>query len=58
MVGVIGWFVPIMKELSEMTYQFDREYFFDSSKFNAAFNFKPTSNREAVRKTIEVLKKG
>lgn len=58
MVGVIGWFVPIMKELSEMTYQFDREYFFDSSKFNQAFNFKPASNREAVRKTIEVLKKG
>lgn len=48
-----GIFVPIMKELAEMNYQYDRDYFFDSSKFNNHFNFKPTSNEMAVKKIVE-----
>lgn len=49
----IGVFVPIMKELAEMNYQFDRDYFFDSRKFNDYFNFTPTSNEMAVKQIVE-----
>lgn len=52
---VIGWFVPMMSELHDMIYQYDREYFFDSSKFNNRFNYKPISNREAVLETLKIL---
>jgi nucleoside-diphosphate-sugar epimerase len=52
----LGLFVPIMKELPEMNYQFDRDYFFDSAKFNKRFNYNPTSNSLAVNQTINILK--
>lgn len=57
MLKSLGIFVPLMKELSEMNYQFDRDYFFDSSKFNNYFNFKPTSNLEAVKQIVNQLNK-
>jgi len=52
---LLGVFVPILKEMAEMMYQFDRPYNFDSSKFINRFKFSPTSNKEAVRQTIERL---
>jgi nucleoside-diphosphate-sugar epimerase len=52
----LGLFVPILKEMYEMRYQYDRAYYFDSSKFNRAFNYIPTSNKEAVRMTVKSLK--
>jgi nucleoside-diphosphate-sugar epimerase len=54
---VLGLFVPIMKELPEMNYQYDRDYFFDSSKFNKRFNYNPTKNAIAVKQTVEKLSK-
>jgi nucleoside-diphosphate-sugar epimerase len=45
-----------MKELYEMRYQYDKDYFFDSSKFNKHFNFTPTTNEMAVKQTIKELK--
>ena len=53
MFNIIGIFVPVMKELSEMMYQYDRDYFFDSSKFEKRFNFKTTSYQEGVKITVE-----
>jgi nucleoside-diphosphate-sugar epimerase len=53
----LGLFVPILKEMYEMRYQYDRDYFFDSSKFNNRFNYIPTSNQMAVKQTVEQLKK-
>lgn len=53
LVGMIGLFVPIMKELGEMLYQNEFPYVFDSSKFEKAFQFKPTSYEEGIRKTAE-----
>ncbi|MCY7353091.1 MAG: NAD-dependent dehydratase, partial [Cytophagaceae bacterium] len=50
-LSALGLFVPIMKELREMGYQYDRDYFFDSSKFNNRFDFVPTSPAEGVRET-------
>ena len=57
LLKVLGLFIPIMKELPEMNYQFDRDYYFDSSKFNKHFNYSPTKNAIAVKQTIERLKK-
>jgi nucleoside-diphosphate-sugar epimerase len=51
----LGLFVPILKEMHEMRYQYDRDYVFDSSKFNSAFNYTPTTNAEAVKLTINAL---
>lgn len=53
----LGLFVPILKEMYEMRYQYDRDYYFDSSKFNNHFNYTPTKNAEAVKKTVAELKK-
>ncbi|MPN54487.1 hypothetical protein SDC9_202157 [bioreactor metagenome] len=53
----LGIFVPMMAELAEMNYQYDRDYYFDSSKFNKFFNYKPISNEVAVKQTVEKLKK-
>jgi len=49
----LGWFVPILKEFKEMTYQYSGEYNFDSSQFEMYFNVKPTPIDEALRLTIE-----
>jgi nucleoside-diphosphate-sugar epimerase len=55
--GVLGVFVPLMKELKEMLYQYDRDYFFNSSKFESRFAFTPVAPAEAVSKMIEQLSK-
>ena len=49
---ILGVFIPLLKELPEMMYQYDRDYIFDSSKFEKKFNFKPTTYREGVRQTV------
>lgn len=56
-IKALGLLVPILKEMYEMRYQYDRDYYFDSSKFNKHFNYKPTSNAEAVKQTVDELKK-
>jgi len=52
---LLGLFVPVLKEMPEMMYQFDRPYLFDCTKFNSKFNFQATPNLEAARQTIELL---
>jgi len=52
LLRILGIFMPIMKELGEMMYQYDRDYFFDSSKFEKRFNFKTTSYQEGVKITV------
>ncbi len=56
LLKILGLFIPIMKEMPEMMYQYDRDYFFDSSKFDKRFNFKTTSYKEGVKLTIEQTK--
>ncbi len=53
LVGMIGLFVPVMKELGEMLYQNEFPYVFDSSKFEKAFRFTPTPYEEGIRRTAE-----
>jgi nucleoside-diphosphate-sugar epimerase len=52
MIKMIGIFVPFMREMPEMMYQYDRDYFFDSSKFEKRFNVKPTPYQQGVKETI------
>ncbi|MEI7660568.1 MAG: NAD-dependent epimerase/dehydratase family protein [Bacteroidota bacterium] len=56
MVTVLGLFIPVMKEFPEMLYQYDRDYIFDSSKFENRFGIKATSNEEGVKETVKMLK--
>ena len=52
LLKVLGLFMPLMKEMPEMMYQYDRDYFFDSSKFEQRFNFEATSYQQGVKETI------
>ena len=52
-IKIVGIFVPVMKEMPEMMYQYDRDYFFDSSKFEKRFNFKTTTYPEGVKLTVQ-----
>lgn len=54
LIRVLGLFIPIMKEMPEMMYQYDRDYFFDSGKFEKRFNFKTTNYHEGVKQTLEL----
>jgi nucleoside-diphosphate-sugar epimerase len=52
-IQVMGIFNPIMKEFVEMLYQWDRDYNFDSSKFETVFKMKPTPVDEGIRQIIQ-----
>lgn len=52
MLKIAGLFIPILREMPEMMYQNDQDYFFDSTKFNQRFSFTPTTYEEGVKKTI------
>ena len=56
LLKILGLFMPLMREMPEMMYQYDRDYFFDSSKFQQRFNVKPTSYEEGVKQTVELTK--
>ena len=49
---ILGIFIPVMKEFPEMMYQCDRDYFFDSSKFDKRFTFRTTTYQEGVKETV------
>lgn len=53
MVRLIGMFVPVMKESVEMLYQYNRDYVFDSKKFEREFDFTPTSYLDGINEIIE-----
>jgi nucleoside-diphosphate-sugar epimerase len=48
-IRMMALFNPLMKEMSEMMYQYDRDYFFDSSKFVKRFGIRPTSYKEGIK---------
>jgi nucleoside-diphosphate-sugar epimerase len=52
MIKILGIFIPVMKEFPEMFYQYDQDYFFDSSKFDKRFDFKTTTYREGIKKMV------
>jgi nucleoside-diphosphate-sugar epimerase len=52
MLRLMGRFVPILRENEEMMYQFEHDYRFDSSRFEAAFPLGPTPYREGIGTTL------
>ncbi len=56
MLGLLGIFIPVLKEVKEMAYQYDRDYFFDSSKFNGHFSYTPVSPANAVQLALQELR--
>jgi nucleoside-diphosphate-sugar epimerase len=51
-VRLMGLFMPVMREMVEMMYQYDRDYVFDSSKFEKRFDFKPTPYPEGIKTIV------
>lgn len=51
MISLLGIFSSTIRELKEMQYQNDRDYFFDSAKFDNHFSFTPTSYEEGIRES-------
>lgn len=52
LLGILGLFIPILKELKEMSYQLDRNYYFNSSKFNKEFHFTPITPEVGIKEMI------
>jgi len=53
-ISIMGLFMPIMKEVKEMLYQYDRHYVFNSDKFEARFDMKPTAYLDGIREIVEM----
>lgn len=52
MISVGGLFDRTVKELAEMQYQNNQDYFFNSDKFNSAFDFTPTNYHDGMREAL------
>ncbi|MBK7689902.1 MAG: NAD-dependent epimerase/dehydratase family protein [Bacteroidetes bacterium] len=55
MLRLLGIFIPVLGEVYEMSYQFEVDYVFNSSKFKKRFDFTPTNNDEAVRQVVSAM---
>ena len=53
LVRLLGLFMPIMRETAEMTYQYDRDYVFDSSKFEQRFKMEPTPYLQGIKEIVK-----
>ncbi len=58
MLAILGLFIPILRELKEMMYQYESEYHFDSTKFEKHFGYGATSYDEGLRQTAAYYKMG
>jgi nucleoside-diphosphate-sugar epimerase len=48
----LGLFMPILRELGEMAYQWDEPFEVDDARFRARFQVPPTPRAEAARQTV------
>lgn len=51
-VGVAALFSPLIRELKEIRYQFDRPFVVNSSAYEAAFAVRSTPVDEQVKETV------
>jgi hypothetical protein len=52
-INAIGVLSPLVRELRETRYQFDRPFVVDSSAFQSTFGIAPTPIDEALEATLE-----
>ena len=53
LLKVVGWFNPFMKEAYEINYQDEYPFIFNSSKFEKAFQFRPTPYEDSIKTTAK-----
>jgi len=53
MLQLAGLFSKTIRGTVEMYYQYNHDYIFDSSKFEKAFDFKPTDYEEGIKMLVE-----
>lgn len=54
MIGLVGVFNPLVRELNETLYPFEEPLIPDASRFQAAFGaFEPIPHTDAVRHTVD-----
>jgi nucleoside-diphosphate-sugar epimerase len=58
MLTLAGMFVPIVREMKEMAYEFEEPYIVDDSRFRAAFPVQTTPLEEAVAATVAWHRQG
>ena len=57
MLGILSWFVPVVKELKENYYQFENTILLDGTKLKALYpDFQPTLMEDAIGETIAWFK--
>jgi nucleoside-diphosphate-sugar epimerase len=57
MIRIAGLFDKTISEIYEMLYQYQYDYIFDSSKFEKAFDFQPTTYQQGILETVADLVK-
>ena len=57
MVRLLGLFIPVMRELPEMLYQYENDYVFDSGKFEKRFGITATDPSLGVKSMVADLRK-
>jgi len=57
MIHILGLFIPFMKEFPEMIYQYEMDYFFDSSKFEKRFGIPSTKPEDGIKIMVNNFKK-
>ena len=57
MTSILRLFIPALAEMKELKYQLVQDYVFDSSKFEKAFSYTPTTMEEGLETVIDHLHK-
>ncbi len=52
MIKMLGLFVPVIREVGEMLYEFNKPFVVDNSRFDRAFGNIATPHEEAIRRTL------
>lgn len=53
LLRILGIFIPVLREMPEMMYQYNQDYFFDSSKFSQRFAIQATPYAEGVKTLVK-----
>jgi len=51
-IRTMGMFVPLMREVAEMLYEFERPFIVDHGKYERSFGNAATPHHEAIRRTL------
>ncbi len=57
MISILALFIPLLKELKELLYQWEQDYIFDCTKFNNRFpDFKTTQLADGITEILKEIK--